>query len=91
MSNPVVATIVERMPRLALSDCYLAAGALFQSVWNCLSGRDARAGIRDYDLDYFDDTDLSWSAEDAIIGRAGELFDDVAATIELRNEARVHL
>jgi hypothetical protein len=91
LRNPVVATVVERMPRLGLPGCYLAAGALFQTVWNCLSGRDPQAGIRDYDLDYFDDTDLGWEAEDAAIRRAAGLFADVPAEIEVRNEARVHL
>jgi len=91
MSNPMIAAIVERMPLLALPGCYLTAGALFQTVWNCLSGRDPGAGIRDYDLNYFDDTDLSWDAEDAIIRRADALFADLNGTIEVRNEARVHL
>lgn len=91
LSNPVIAEILDRMPRLALPGGYLAAGALFQTVWNCLDDRDPRAGIVDYDLDYFDDRDLSWAAEDRVIGAAGELFDDLGATVEVRNEARVHL
>lgn len=91
MSNPAVETVVERMPLLGLPGCYLAAGALFQTVWNCLSGRDPRAGIRDYDLNYFDGTDLSWEAEDEVIRRAAEVFGDLTAVVEVRNEARVHL
>lgn len=50
MSNSIIATIVERMPRLALPGCYLAAGALYQTVWNRLCGRDPHAGIEDYDI-----------------------------------------
>lgn len=91
LSNPVVRTIVDRMPTLGLPDCYLAAGALFQTVWNCLSGREATAGIRDYDFFYFDDSDLSWDAEDAVIQRVAEALGDLDADIEVRNEARVHL
>ncbi|CAA9474469.1 MAG: FIG00995295: hypothetical protein [uncultured Solirubrobacteraceae bacterium] len=91
MRNPTVAAVVERMPALALPGCYLAAGALFQTVWNCLTGRDPEAGIRDYDLDYFDGGDLSWEAEDRVIQRADALFADLGATVEVRNEARVHL
>jgi hypothetical protein len=60
-------------------------------VWNCLTERDPAAGIRDYDLNYFDPADLSWEAEDAVIRRAAELFGDLDAIVEVRNEARVHL
>jgi hypothetical protein len=89
--NPTVVAILERMPALGAPDCWLAAGALFQTVWNCLTERDPAAGIRDYDLNYFDPADLSWEAEDAVIRRAAELFGDLDAIVEVRNEARVHL
>lgn len=91
MANPVVAAIVGRMPSLELPDCWLAAGCLFQTVWNVLSGCDAEAGILDYDINYFDASDLSWDAEDNAIRVATEVFADLVATIEIRNEARVHL
>ena len=90
-TNPVVATILERMPTLGLSDCWLTAGCLFQTVWNVLGGVDPQAGIRDYDLNYFDGADLSWDAEDRQITRVTREFADVDATVEVRNEARVHL
>jgi uncharacterized protein len=89
--NPAVAAILERMERLALPDCWLAAGALFQTVWNVLSERDPQAGIRDYDLNYFDASDLSWEAEDAAITAAMTQLNGIEAEIEIRNEARVHL
>ncbi len=76
MANPVVATIVQRIPELRLPDCWLAAGSLFQTVWNTLSGRDLQAGILDYDINYFDASDLSWDAEDRAIRRATDLFAD---------------
>jgi hypothetical protein len=91
MTNSVVATVIEWMPRLEVPGCYLAAGALYQTVWNCLCGRDPRGGIKDYDINYFDAVDLSWAAEDAVIRRGAELFGDLDATVEIRNEARVHL
>jgi hypothetical protein len=91
MTNSVVATLIERLPRLEVPGCYLAAGALYQTVWNCLCGRDPRCGIKDYDINYFDAVDLSWAAEDAVIRRGAELFGDLDARVEIRNEARVHL
>lgn len=91
MQNPINVAILARAPQLALPDWWLTAGALFQTVWNVLDGRDPRQGISDYDLFYFDPTDLSYAAEDAVIERAAALFADLDATIEVRNEARVHL
>ena len=88
--NPVNRVLLERAGRLCLPDWWLAAGALFQTVWNVMDGRDPVAGIRDYDLFYFD-PDISWAAEDAVIRQAHELFADVDAVIEVRNEARVHV
>jgi hypothetical protein len=89
--NPVVEAILARMGTLALPDCWLAAGALFQTVWNVLSERDPAEGIRDYDLNYFDASDLSWEAEDAAIRAALDGLAGIDAEIEIRNEARVHL
>lgn len=91
LANPTVSAVLDRLPLLEVPDCWLAAGALFQTVWNHLSGRDLRAGIRDYDVNYFDATDLSWEAEDRVITRAAKVFADVPATVEVRNEARVHV
>ncbi len=91
LGNPVVAAVVERMPQLELPGCYLAAGALFQTVWNYLDNRDPGEGINDYDINYFDGRDPNWDAEDQAIRRACELFDDLGARVEVRNEARVHL
>ncbi len=91
LSNPVTKTIVDRMPQLGLPGCYLAAGALFQTVWNCLDGRDPQAGINDYDINYFDERDLSWDAEDQAIQLVEATFGDLGAKVEVRNEARVHL
>lgn len=69
LSNPVIATILERMPQLGLRDWYVTAGSVFQTVWNVISGRDAQLGIHDYDVFYFDGSDLSYAAEDEVIRR----------------------
>lgn len=90
LKNPINGRILSLAPRLGVSDWWLTAGALFQTVWNVLEGKDPRAGIRDYDLFYFD-KDTSYEAEDAVILRARELFRDLGVDVEVRNEARVHV
>ena len=91
LQNEFNRIVLERAPELTLPDWWLTAGAVFQTVWNVLDGRDPTAGINDYDLFYFDATDLSWEAEDRVIRKAEALFEDVDARVEVRNEARVHL
>lgn len=90
-SNPAVGEILRRAPQLGLPGWYLTAGGLFQTVWNHLAGRDLRAGIRDYDFFYFDDSDLSYEAENEVIESAASVFADLGVDVEVRNEARVHL
>ena len=90
VTNPVIAALIDRLPGLAIPDCWITAGALMQTVWNALDGHPPTAGIKDYDVFYFD-PDLSWEAEDRVIRRAAAAFADLDAEIELRNQARVHL
>lgn len=91
LGNPINRTILERLPSLGLGDLWLVAGCLFQTLWNLRDGRPPMSDIRDYDLFYFDDSDLSWEAEDRAIRRCAALFADLGVTVELRNQARVHL
>ncbi|WP_104110567.1 nucleotidyltransferase family protein [Arthrobacter sp. N199823] len=88
--NPINGKILEQAPLLGVSDWWLTAGALFQTVWNVLERKDPQTGIRDYDLFYFG-KDTSYEAENEVIVRARELFKDLGVEVEVRNEARVHL
>lgn len=90
-SNPVNAALLERLPAIGLADCHLVAGCLFQAAWNRVSGRAPEWGVKDYDVFYFDDGDLSWDAEDQMIRRVAAATHDLPGMIEVRNQARVHL
>jgi hypothetical protein len=89
--NEVLLEVLDRTAALELPGWYLTAGCLFQTVWNVVTGRPPTSGIKDYDVFYFDDRDLSWEAEDAVIRSAAEAFAGLPAEVEVRNEARVHL
>ncbi|WP_017668862.1 nucleotidyltransferase family protein [Sandarakinorhabdus sp. AAP62] len=90
-TNPFNAQLLDRLAALALPDCHLTAGCLFQTVWNQRSGRDPAWGISDYDVFYFDASDLSWEAEDRVIQRVAAATADLPITVEVKNQARVHL
>jgi hypothetical protein len=89
--NHRIVEALQRARTLALPDWYLAAGCVAQTVWNVVTGCPPGEGIRDYDLPYFDATDLSWAAEDRVIQAAAQSFADFPCLVEVRNEARVHL
>ena len=76
---------------LDLPDWRVFSGAVYQSVWNAVTGRPAGYGRKDFDLGYFD-PDTSWDAEDLVIQRVAAAFEPPFRTdVEVRNQARVHL
>lgn len=83
--------ILSRAGALDMPDWALAAGAVYQNVWNALTNRPPGHGVKDYDLAYYDAGDLSFEAEDAVIRRCASAFADLSKPVEVRNQARVHL
>jgi hypothetical protein len=87
--NETLLDVLHRAAKLALPGWYLTAGCLFQTVWNVVTDRPPASGIKDYDLFYFDDSDLGWDAENTVIEAGAATFGELP--VEIRNEARVHL
>jgi hypothetical protein len=83
--------VLRRAEDLDLPGWYLTAGCVFQTVWNVLDGKDPEHGIRDYDLLYFDDRDLSWEGEDEVITRGAEVFAGCGGEVDVRKVARVDI
>ena len=88
-SSDLLMRSLRGLRQLDLPDAWLVSGAIYQTVWNALTGRPPRTGLKDIDLFYFD-PDTSWEAEDRQIRRAAALF-PADPPVELRNQARVHL
>ena len=85
-------TVMRLTRDLDLPDWLIVSGAVYQKVWNHLTGRDPDYGIKDYDIAYFDDADTSYEAEDVHIRRAATHFPPpFDQQVEVRNQARVHL
>ena len=90
-ADPGLMHVLTTVRGLGLDDWRVFSGAVYQSVWNAVTGRPAGYGIRDYDLGYFD-PDVSWEAEDAVIKRVAAAFEPpFSDMVEVRNQARVHL
>jgi uncharacterized protein len=89
--NDTLAGVLSRAATMNLPSWYLVAGCLYQTVWNVVTGQPPEAGILDYDLAYFDGSDLSWGAEDTVIRAGQRVFAGVPVPVQIRNQARVHL
>ncbi len=90
LRNPVNEIIVDELFQLALPDAWIVSGCLVQTAWNVMTKRAVDYGIADYDIFYFD-PDTSWQAEDAVIRQLQSRLKNLGVTVEVRNQARVHL
>ena len=89
---PTTMQVLRTIRELDLPDAMIFSGAIYQPVWNHLTGRAPDYGIKDYDVAYHDDSDTSYEAEDVVIQRVAAQFDEpLKSLVEVRNQARVHL
>ncbi|TAJ71164.1 MAG: nucleotidyltransferase family protein [Phenylobacterium sp.] len=84
--------VLRTLRELDLPDWLVFSGAVYQRVFNDLTGRPLDYGIRDYDVGYFDASDISYEAEDVVIKRVAAAFEPpLREMVEVRNQARVHV
>jgi hypothetical protein len=84
--------VLETVRALGLPDWLIFSGAVYQPVLNHLTGRPETYGIKDYDVGYFDASDISYEAEDVVIRRVAAAFEPpLRDLVEVRNQARVHV
>jgi hypothetical protein len=89
---PTTLQVLRTVRDLDLPDGMVFSGAVYQPVWNHLTGRAPEYGIKDYDVAYHDGSDTSYEAEDEVIQRVAAAFDEpLRSLVEVRNQARVHL
>ena len=90
-ADPGLMHVLTTVRGLDLPDWRVFSGAVYQSVWNAVTGRSVGYGRKDFDLGYFD-PDTSWDAEDVVIRRVASAFDEpFRSEVEVRNQARVHI
>lgn len=91
-ATPTTFDVLRTVRELDLPDWMIFSGAVYQPVWNHLTGRPLDYGIKDYDVAYHDDSDTSYEAEDVVIQRVAAAFQPpLRELVEVRNQARVHL
>lgn len=91
--NKNLMMVLDYIAKLELPNFYIAAGAVFQTIWNYYDGKDLNFGIKDIDVIYYNNSDLSVEKDleyyDIIkkyIKEKGFNYD-----IDVSNEARMHI
>lgn len=83
--------LLDRLPRLGLTDWWVAGPALSQTLRNVVEHRPADLRVTRFDILYLDAEDLRPQAEEAVAARAALVLRDVAGRTVLTNVARHHL
>jgi len=87
---------IDGMPQILektshLPNAWVGAGIIFQNVWNVMHGYDFNTFIKDIDVLYWDENDLSWQSENSYIQALTESLSDMKIPFDVKNIARVHL
>lgn len=88
--NSKLMELLEILEKDGIQNCYVAAGAINQTVFNYYHGYSIDYGIKDYDIVYYDQ-DLSYEKEDLVIKRLQSKINPLGILVDIKNEARVHL
>ncbi|BCJ96942.1 hypothetical protein acsn021_45110 [Anaerocolumna cellulosilytica] len=89
--NDILLEILKMSQFLHLKNYYIGAGCICQTVWNYQNNMELMYGISDVDFVYFDNTDISYEAEDCVIQKVKQQFSHLPVDIDVKNQARVHL
>ena len=89
--NKPLYDVIKKVADIGLPNYYIGAGCVAQTVWNYQSGFELTHGISDIDIVYFDASDLSSEAENAVIERVKRAAQSCALELDINNQARVHL
>ena len=91
--NSDLVTILDYIYELKLPNFYIAAGSVFQTIWNYYDNKPLNFGIKDIDIIYYDPINLSKESEQKLEKTIEDYLKNAGLNYELdiHNEARMHL
>lgn len=91
--NKDLITILDYICELNLPNFYIAAGSIFQTIWNYYDQKPLNFGIKDIDIIYYDPNNLSKESEKKLENKIIEHFKALNLNYEfdVHNEARMQL
>lgn len=91
--NEDLMLILDYIYNLKLPNFYIAAGSIFQTIWNYYDNKPLNYGIKDIDIIYYDSNNLSKDDEEQLENKIINHFKQMNINYEfdVHNEARMHL
>ena len=91
--NKELMEILDYIYELKLPNFYIAAGSVFQTIWNYYDNKPLNYGIKDIDIIYYDAINVSKKVEKDLENKIINHFkkQDINYTFDVHNEARMHL
>ncbi len=91
--NQQLMDMLDYISHIKLPNYYIAAGCVFQTIWNSLDGKNPNYGIKDIDVIYYNNTDLNRETD----SKYQKIISDYCKKqkydyeIDVANEARMHI
>ena len=91
--NNELMDVLNYIDSLKLPNYYIAAGSVFQTIWNYYDNNDLNYNIKDIDVIYYDDNDLSVETDIKYYDLINDYCKSKNYTyeIDVSNEARMHI
>ena len=91
--NNELMDVLNYIDSLKLPNYYIAAGSVFQTIWNYYDNNDLNYNIKDIDVIYYDDNDLSVEIDIKYYDLINDYCKSKNYTyeIDVSNEARMHI
>lgn len=91
--NKNLMAVLDYIAKLELPNFYIAAGSVFQTIWNYYDKKDLNFGIKDIDIIYYNNSDLSVEKDLEYYNIINEYvkLNGLNYEVDVSNEARMHL
>ncbi len=91
--NTNLMKVLEFIDNLNLPNYYIAAGSVFQTIWNYFDNIDLNNNIKDIDVIHYDNTDLDVDKDIDLYNKIKEycIKEQLNYDIDVSNEARMHI
>lgn len=91
--NKDLMMLLNYITKLKLPNFYIAAGSIFQTIWNYYDELDLNFRVKDVDIIYYDDSNLSVEKDLEYYNMINEYIKSKGLNyeIDVSNEARMHL
>ena len=91
--NEDLIKILKYLSTLKIPNFYIAAGYIFQTIWNYYDNKPLNYNLKDIDIIYYDKINLSKEYEQLLENKITEYFksQNLNYTFDIHNEARMHL